>query len=115
MDTDGGSQCPELDNAVTSAMIKAISENSKKRARCLHSQGEGVFLMTIHSEIWGETEKPGRIMDTQAFIGDDYTDLLKTLRCREVDLVGYLKRILKIASLKMDLGVHVFLKNYPKI
>ena len=30
----------------------------------------------------------------------------RTLRCRKVDLVGYLKEISKITSLKMDLRVH---------
>ena len=44
-----------------------------------------------------------------------YTQKSSTLRCREVDLVGYLKGISKIASFKMDLSVHVFLKNHPKI
>ena len=39
----------------------------------------------------------------------------RTFRCREVDLVGYLKGISKIASLKMDLRVHVFLKNHSNI
>ena len=67
---DGGSQCPELYNAVTCAMIITISENSEKRAGCFQSHGKGVVLVTLHSEIWGETEKPGRMIDTQAFIGD---------------------------------------------
>ena len=34
--------------------------------------------MTLYSEIWGEIEKPGTMMGTQAFIGDDHpgtTDL----------------------------------------
>ena len=34
--------------------------------------------MTFHSEIWGETEKPGRMIDTQAFIGDDDPGLPNT-------------------------------------
>ena len=28
--------------------------------------------MTLHAEIWGETEKPGTMMDTQTFIRDDH-------------------------------------------
>ena len=39
------------------------------------------------------------------------TQKSRTLRCREVNSVGYLKEISKIASLKMDLRVHVFLKK----
>ena len=70
-----GAQCPELYYALTSAMIKAISENSEKRAACFQTQGMGVVLVTLHSEVLGETEKPGRMMDTQAFIGDDYPGL----------------------------------------
>ena len=31
---------------------------------------EGGTLVTHHSEIWGETEKPARMMDTRV-IGDD--------------------------------------------
>ena len=65
---------------MTSAMIKAISENSGKRATCFQSQGKGVVLVTFHSEIWGETEKPGRIMNTKAIIGDDYTSLPNTFQ-----------------------------------
>ena len=34
--------------------------------------------MTFHSEIWGETEKPGRMMDTRAYIGDDHQGLPDT-------------------------------------
>ena len=61
-------------------MIKAISENSEKRAECFQNQGTGAFLVTLYSEIWGETEKPGRIMDTQAFIGDDHPGLPNTCK-----------------------------------
>ena len=34
--------------------------------------------MTLHSEIGGESEKPGRIIDTQAFIEDDHPGLPNT-------------------------------------
>ena len=34
--------------------------------------------MTLHSEIWLETEKPRRMMDTRAFIGDDHHGLPDT-------------------------------------
>ena len=40
-------------------------------AGCFKSQEKRVFLVTLHSEIWGETEKPGRMIDALAFIGDD--------------------------------------------
>ena len=35
-------------------------------------QRKGVFWMTFYSEIWGETEKPGRMMGTQPLIRDDH-------------------------------------------
>ena len=63
---------------MTSGTIKAIFENSEKRTGCFQSQEKGVFLVTLHPEEWGETEKPGRMMDTQTFIGDDYQGLPNT-------------------------------------
>ena len=63
-----------------SGMIKTISENSEKRARFYQSHGTGVFSVTLHPEIWGETEKPGRMFDTQAFIGDDHPAYLTRVR-----------------------------------
>ena len=57
---------------MTSGMITGISEN------IFQSQGQGIFSVTLHSEIWGEYEKPGRIIDTQAFIEDDHPDLPNT-------------------------------------
>ena len=63
---------PQLYNAVTSDMMKTISENSEKRVGFFQSQRKGVFFITLHSEIWDETEKPGTMMDTQAFTGNDH-------------------------------------------
>ena len=53
-------------------MIKTISENSEKRVGFFKSQRKGVFFMTLHSEIWRETEKRGTIVNTQSFIRDDH-------------------------------------------
>ena len=61
---------PKLYNVVTSGMIKTISENSVKRVDFFQSRRKGAFFMTLYSEIWGETEKPGTIINTQALTGD---------------------------------------------
>ena len=99
---------------MTSAMMKAISESSEKRTRCFRSQRKGVFLVTLHSEIWGETaEKPGRIMDTQAFIGDDYTGLPTRVRsvvlCHGVLQNCVLQSSLDFVYLKSPWGLIQFL------
>ena len=57
-----GLRLPQLYKAVTYDMIKAVSENSEKRAGFFQSQGKGVFSVTLHSEMWGETEKPGKMI-----------------------------------------------------
>ena len=59
-------------------MIKAISENSREKGWIFFKVRENGYLATLHSEIWRETEKPGRMMDTQAFVGDDHPGLPKT-------------------------------------
>ena len=61
-----------------SGMIKAIYENSKKGRDVSKVREKGVFLVTLHAEIWHETVKPGKMMDTQAFVGDDHPGLTDT-------------------------------------
>ena len=36
--------------------------------------------MTLYSEIWGETEKPGTMMATQPFIRDDHPGVYDTIQ-----------------------------------
>ena len=58
--------------------------------------------MTLHSEIWGEIEKPGRMMDTRAFIGDGHQGLPNTCQVsvsvsrRVTEFPRFCLRILKI-------------------
>ena len=49
---------------------KAIFENLKM-VGFLKSHRKGVFLWPLYSEIWGETENLGTMMDTLTFIRDD--------------------------------------------
>ena len=57
-------------------IIKTISESSEKKVGFFESQRKVALLMILSSEKWGETEKPGTMMDTQAFIRDDHPGYL---------------------------------------
>ena len=52
--------------------MKTISENSDKRVGLFRKWEKRGIFMTPYSEILGEIGKPGTMMDTQPFTGDDH-------------------------------------------
>ena len=71
---------PQLDNAMTLViaysalgMIKPILKVREKDRTFLKVRNiKGVFLMTLYLGIWGETEKPRTMVDTQTFVRNDH-------------------------------------------
>ena len=57
---------------MTFGMIQAISETQRKKGRISSKVRENGYFMTLYSDIRGETEKSGTVMDTQTFIRDDH-------------------------------------------